>query len=235
MRLLLFSNSTNPGEEYLGYTISYIHDFIKDQVKSALFIPFAGVSISYDNYFQRVCDSLSGIDIQLDALHKQSDMIKATQNAEAIIVGGGNSFALLKSLQDLHLIDVIGEKVKRGTKYIGWSAGANLACPTIRTTNDMPIVEPNGLKALNLIPFQINPHFTDYRQPGHTGETREMRIEEFLLLNQHMYVAGLREGTLMHIDNGHIELLGNRQCRVFNYNKEPVELRPGDNLDFLLQ
>jgi dipeptidase E len=122
-----------------------------------------------------------------------------------------------------------------GIPYIGWSAGSNIACPTIRTTNDMPIVEPDSFNALNLIPFQINPHYTDYFDKKHAGETREMRIEEFLLVNQNTYVAGLREGTLFVINNSTLKLLGNKTCRIFKYNRKPREVSSGDNLSFLMQ
>jgi dipeptidase E len=99
----------------------------------------------------------------------------------------------------------------------------------------MPIVEPENFRALDLIPFQINPHYTDYKQPGYAGETREMRIEEFLLANTKIYVTGLREGTLLRYKNENLELLGNKPCRIFKHGQPPVEFRPGENLNFLVQ
>jgi dipeptidase E len=234
MKLLLFSNSTNAGEEYLSYTISYIHSFIAEE-KSALFVPFAGISIGFDSYFNRVREVLSALGLKLVSLHNQTNMVEAISQAQIIIVGGGNTFALLRALQDYNILHPIRDRIVQGAKYIGWSAGANLACPTIKTTNDMPITEPENFNSLNLIPFQINPHYTDFIQPGHAGETREMRIEEFLLMNHQTMVAGLREGTLFLIDDLHIELKGNRPCRIFKYGKNPLEVHPGENLDFLLQ
>ena len=235
MQLLLFSNSTNAGEEYLGYTLSYIDSFLQGVERKALFIPFAGISLGFDAYFEIVQKQLSKVSVQLSSIHQFTDKRKAVKEASIIITGGGNTFYLLKSLQDEDLMECIREQVKSGTPYIGWSAGSNLACPTIRTTNDMPIVQPHDFNALNLIPFQINPHYTDFKQEGHAGETREMRINEFLLANRQIYVAGLREGTLLQVINNKLELLGDKSCRIFRYNKSPFEVNSGEKLDFLMQ
>jgi dipeptidase E len=153
MKLLLFSNSTNAGEEYLSYTISYINEFLKGVDKNALFIPFAVVSIGFDTYFNRVSEVLLPIGINLSSVHHQPDMKKAVLEAKIFIVGGGNTFALLKSLQKNLLLELIRKKVRNRASYIAWNAGANIACPTIRTTNDMPITEPENFNALHLIPF----------------------------------------------------------------------------------
>ena len=158
MRLLLFSNSTNAGEEYLSYTLPYINNFLKENEKQAIFIPFAGITPGYDNYEQLVSEKLKTIGVRIESLHKIKQKEFAIQKAGCIIVGGGNTFCLLKTLQEYELLDVIRQRIKGGIPYIGWSAGSNLACPTIRTTNDMPIVEPDNFEALRLIPFQINPH-----------------------------------------------------------------------------
>lgn len=235
MRLLLFSNSTNAGEEYLGYTLSYIDSFLQGVERKALFIPYAGISLGFDAYFEMVEKQLGEISVQLSSIHHFNDKIKAVKEASIIIIGGGNTFYLLKFLQDEGLLDCIREQVQNNTPYIGWSAGSNLACPTIRTTNDMPIVQPNDFNALNLIPFQINPHYTDFKQEGHAGETREMRINEFILANQQIYIAGLREGTLLQMTGNKLELLGNKSCRIFHFNKIPFEVNPGEKLDFLMQ
>ncbi|MBN1598388.1 MAG: dipeptidase PepE [Bacteroidales bacterium] len=235
MRLLLFSNSTNAGEEYLAYTLPYIKDFLGNGNHKAVFIPYAGISLGYDAYFNLVYEKLIQINIELLSMHSVRDKKKAINNSEVLITGGGNTFCLLKSLQENKLLDLIRKKVKSGTPYIGWSAGANLACPTIKTTNDMPIAEPAGFNALNLVPFQINPHFSDYVQEGFAGESRETRIEEFLLLHQNKYVAGLREGTLIKVDDNEVELLGNKPCRIFRYGYKPYEVNPFDNLFFLMQ
>jgi dipeptidase E len=235
MRLLLFSNSTNPGEEYLSYTLPYIKDFLGKEECKAIFVPFAGISVGFDNYLEMVSTNLKQIGLKVRSVHTSDEMTKFIDTAEVIIVGGGNTFHLLSRLQQTGLLQKIREKVLSGTPYIGWSAGSNLACPTIKTTNDMPITEPRDFNALNFIPFQINPHFTDYVQPGHSGETREMRIEEFLIANPGIYVAGLREGTLFRCEGKEIQLIGPYSCKIFKNGMIPVEVKPGDNLDFLMQ
>jgi dipeptidase E len=129
----------------------------------------------------------------------------------------------------------IREKVFNGTPYIGWSAGANIACPTLRTTNDMPIIDPHGFECIGLVPFQINPHYLDAHAQGHAGETREQRIEEFIELNPEIFVAGLREGTILKLENDKLELIGDRKCRIFKKEKRPVELSSGDDFSFLMK
>ncbi len=235
MRLLLFSNSKNEGEEYLNYTLPYTKSFLNKSHSHGIFVPFAGISMGFESYYLTVRQKFNSIGIDITSLHSAPDKREAIEKAEVIIVGGGNTFCLLKSLQNSNILETIRARVMQGIPYIGWSAGSNIVCPTIRTTNDMPIVEPENFNALNLIPFQINPHYTDYKPSGHAGETREMRIEEFLLMNQQVYVTGLREGTLFRIEDHKIELLGNRSCRVFKYGSAPVEKLPGDNFDFLMQ
>lgn len=234
MKLLLFSNSTNSGEQYLAYTIPYISEFIGNKRLKAVFIPFAGVTISWDDYYKMVADKLVKVGIDLKSLHTTENPVEAVEEAELIIAGGGNTFQLLKIVQEKKLLNTIRNKVVNNTPFIGWSAGSNLACPTICTTNDMPIVEPESFKALNLIPFQINPHYTDATLEHHAGETREMRINEFLAVNPEIVVAGLREGTHFEIDNKQIQLKGNNPCRIFRFGKIPVELSENDDLSFLM-
>lgn len=235
MRLLLFSNSTNAGEEYLSYTLPFIKEFTGQTQIQALFIPYAGVTISWEDYYLQVKEKLSQVGVHIKSIHKEEDKILAIQQTEMIIVGGGNTFNLLKTIQDNNLTEPIIERVKAGIPYIGWSAGSNFSCPSIGTTNDMPIVEPKSFKACNLIPFQINPHFTDVENPNHAGETREARIEEFIELNQEIYVAGLREGTMFVVEDKKIELRGNKPCRIFRYGKPPIDISPGEDFSFLIQ
>jgi dipeptidase E len=144
-----------------------------------------------------------------------------------VFVGGGNTFRLLKVLQDSELFPLLRDRVLAGMPYLGASAGVNLACPTIRTTNDMPIVEPASLDALGLIPFQINPHFTDAVIPNHGGETRSERLAEFLELNRSMPVLALREGTALQVEGQRMSLLGGQPGRAFLYGREPWEVAPG--------
>jgi dipeptidase E len=235
MRLLLFSNSTNSGEDYLNYTLPYIKEFVSTQDLHALFIPFAAVSLDYEAFFQMVVVKIKEIGIPLISIHRSNNPITSIENANLFIVGGGNSFSLLKKMQDLNLLELIRKKVQSGTPYIGWSAGSNLACPSIKTTNDMPIVQPASFEALNLIPFQINPHYTDLTIKGHGGESREIRINEFLIVNPDIWVVGLREGTLLQLTDNQLCLKGKDSCRIFRSGTQPKEIRPVDDLNFLMQ
>jgi dipeptidase E len=236
MQLLLFSNSTNAGEAYLSYPMPNIKEFlqqfnIQDKI---LFIPFAAVTFSFDDYFKMVSARFEKYQLSVESIHHKTDILKAIAEAKAIVVGGGNTFKLLKLIQENELIGPIRQKVLAGTPYIGWSAGSNLACPTIRTTNDMPVVElKDGLAAFNLLPFQINPHYLDANPSGHAGETREQRILEFLELNQSTTVVGLREGCALAIKDTSVKLIGNKSLRLFQYGKEPKEYAATDDLSFL--
>ena len=163
MKLLLISNSTNAGEGYLEYPLPYIQDFLKDTVKKVLFIPYAAVSFSYDEYHQKVQEKLGSIGYEVDSIHNYEVQKRkqAVKDAEAIVVGGGNTFHLLKQMQLEDLIETIRYGALKGKPFIGWSAGSNVACPSICTTNDMPIVEPESFHAINLLRFQLNPHYLD--------------------------------------------------------------------------
>ncbi|MDR2853856.1 MAG: dipeptidase PepE, partial [Prevotellaceae bacterium] len=194
MKLLLISNSTNAGEAYLDYPKYEIQEFLGEKSVEALFIPYAAVTFSYDEYEAKVNHRFAEIGHHVTSIHRFADPVKAVKEAKAIVVGGGNTWKLVEMLYLNKLIDPIREKVLSGTPYVGWSAGANVACPTLRTTNDMPIVNPIGFETFNLVPFQINPHYLDAHPENHGGETREQRIEEFMVENPKIYVAGLREG-----------------------------------------
>ena len=230
MRLLLISNSTNAGEAYLDYPKQHIRDFLGKDPLTCLFIPFAGVTIGFDDYEARVRERFTEIGHDIRSIHHASDPVAAVNEAAAIVVGGGNTFQLIKLIQDFGLIDPIRERVLGGIPYVGWSAGSNVCCPTIRTTNDMPILEPESFQAFHLIPFQINPHYTDLNPPGHAGETREDRIMEYLTANPADTVLGLREGCMFRVEGKHMTLQGNRTVRVFRFNQPPVEL--DQNHDF---
>lgn len=233
MRLLLISNSTNAGEAYLEYPKYEIQKFLKETTK-VLFIPYAGVTVSWDDYEAKVKNRFAEIGIEVESIHHFDNPVEAVRSAQAIVVGGGNTFALLKTMQDNGLIAPIREKVATGTPYVGWSAGSNMACPTLCTTNDMPIVEPQSFKALNLIPFQINPHYLDSHPDGHAGETREQRIEEYIAANKGVNVAGLREGCMLIYDNNSLRLCGNRPLRLFRYGTTPQEFTHDQDLTFLM-
>ena len=224
MRLLLISNSTNAGEAYLDYPKYNIKDFLGENSLNCLFFPYAGVTISFDDYEARVKERFAEVGHRVTSIHHASDPVKAVKDAEAIVVGGGNTFQLIKMIQENGLIDPVREKVLAGTPYVGWSAGSNVTCPSIRTTNDMPILEPEGFHAFNLVPFQINPHYTDLNPPGHAGETREDRIMEYLAANTKDTVLGLREGCMFQVEGDKMSLIGKRTVRLFRNNETPVEL-----------
>ena len=234
MKLLLISNSTMPGEPYLDYPKIEIQKILGDKSKTAVFIPYAAVTFSFDEYCEKVEERFAEIGHHIVGIHTFENPVKAIENAEAIVVGGGNTWQLVRMLHDQKLMNPIREKVFNGTPYIGWSAGSNVACPTLRTTNDMPIIDPKGFECIGLVPFQINPHYLDANPAGHGGETREQRIEEFLEINPGIYVAGLREGTMFKLDDDYLELIGDRDCRIFKKGKKPVELSDCDEFNFLL-
>ncbi|MGE4289505.1 MAG: dipeptidase PepE [Salinivirgaceae bacterium] len=235
MNLLLISNSTMAGEAYLDYPKQNIADFLGEKPIKALFIPYAGVTLSWDNYEKKVKERFNEVGHDVVSIHQFDNPVKAVEEAEAIVVGGGNTWNLLRTVRDNGLIEPIRKKVLAGTKYIGWSAGSNLTCPSIKTTNDMPIIDPMGFDALNLIPFQINPHYLDKNPDGHGGETREDRILEFLEVNQKMTVVGLREGCMFQVLNGKVSYIGKLSLRVFEYGKAPVEIAANADFSFLFK
>ena len=219
----MISNSTNAGEEYLDYPKHHIAQFLGKKPVNCLFIPYAGITIGFDDYEKRVKNRFNEVGHDVVSIHHFEDPVKAVGEAEAIVVGGGNTFQLIKLIHENKLIDPVRKKILSGTPYIGWSAGSNVACPTIRTTNDMPVLEPPSFNAFNIIKFQINPHYTDRNPEGHAGETREDRIKEFLEVNREITVLGLREGCMFLIENDRMRLIGNRSVRVFKYGEEPFE------------
>ena len=235
-RLLLISNSTNSGEEYLGWPRQIISNFFSGtKVKRILFVPYAGVTVSYNDYTAKVQDVFKKLGLEVYSIDNEPNRIKAIHEAEAIAVGGGNTFHLVYMLHKLRLMEAIFEKANSGTPFIGWSAGANVACPSMKTTNDMPVIEPESLNCLNLVPFQINPHYLDANPSGHGGETREQRIQEFMVVNPEATVVGLREATALLVNGRTVELLGSRSARIFNEGAEPREFEPGADLSFLLR
>ncbi len=235
MKLLLISNSTNPGEAYLDYPKEQIKKFLGEKSVNALFIPYAGVTFSYDDYEKKVENRFSELGHHITGIHRFSDPVKAVEEAEAIVIGGGNTWKLVQMLYQNRLLEPIRKKVLSGTPYIGWSAGSNVACPTLRTTNDMPIIFPGSFDTLNLVPFQINPHYTDAHPEGHGGETREERIKEFIEINPDVYVVGLREATMFWFENNQLRLIGPRPARIFKKGIDPKEADAGMDFSFLFQ
>ena len=231
-RLLLISNSTLHGSGYLDHAEAEIRDFLGD-VKRVLFVPFA--LYDRDAYAATARDRFARMGYELSSLHDAGDPLRAVADTQAIFVGGGNTFRLLKTLYDRELLTPIRQRVANGMPYVGSSAGSNIVAPTIKTTNDMPIVQPPSFDALGLVSFQINPHYLDPdRNSKHMGETREKRLQEFLEEND-TPVLGLREGAIARCENGRITLKGSTGARIFRRGLDPVETLPGDRLDELLR
>ncbi len=252
MKLLLISNSTNFGEPYLAWALNQIEYFCeKNKLQSGsniIFIPFAGVNIagkaypdSYDAYETRVKSVFQKLGFNdFHSIHTFENKIQAINHADCIIVGGGNTFHLVAELHKFKIMECIHDRVKAGTPYIGWSAGSNIACPTLCTTNDMPIIQPESFKTLNLVPFQINPHYLDPhpeidKMIKHGGETRQDRLNEYLAVNQNKKVVGLREATSLWINGDKMILKGGKKMIVFEYDKEVVEIEPGSDVSYLLK
>ena len=234
MKLLLISNSTMVGKPYLEYPKHEIKKFLGKKPVTAVLIPYSAVTITYDEYCERVEQRFAELGHHIVGLHTFPDPLKAIEEAEAIIIGNGNTWTLARMLHDKKLMNPIRERVYNGAPYIGWSAGLNIAGPTLRTTNDMPIVDPHGFECVGLVPFQINPHYTEENIRDHAGETRQQRLEEFIKVNPSTYVVGLREGTMLKYSNNKLKLIGDKSCRIFKQGTEPFELTSNDDLTFLM-
>jgi dipeptidase E len=232
-RLLLLSNSSQHGHGYLEHATPEIQDFLGDAVERVLFVPYA--LADWDGYLTTVRAAFEGFGYGVEGVHEAAAARAAVRNAEAVFVGGGNTFRLLDTLYSLDLIDAIRSRAEAGLPYMGASAGTNVACVTIKTTNDMPIVYPPSFDALGLVPFNINPHYLDPDPDStHKGETREQRIAEFHELNDPA-VLGLREGTWLRVEGEAVHLGGGRDARLFRKAQKPVEVSTGTRLDFLLE
>lgn len=232
VRLLLISNSTNPGEGFLDHCEQRIVE-VAPASATVVFVPYALADL--DGYGARAEERFARMGLTAVSLHRVPDPVDMAERADAFFVGGGNTFRLLDRVARTGLLEPIRRAVlERGAVYMGASAGSNLACPTIATTNDMPIVEPPSFTALGLVPFQINPHYVD-RDPdvAHGGETREQRIAEYHEENDRP-VVGLREGSMLEIDGHRVRLLGSRPCRLFRKGRGPEEVDVGSPLDALL-
>jgi dipeptidase E len=223
-----------PGEPYLDYPKQKLKKFLGEKTVNCLFIPYAAVTFPFDIYESKVEERFAEIGHHITSIHHFTNPVEAVENAEVIVVGGGNTWQLVRMMHDNRIMDAIRQKVEHGTPFIGWSAGANVACPTLRTTNDMPIIDPKGFDCMGLVPFQINPHYLDANPEGHGGETREQRIEEFLEINPEITVIGLREGTMLKLEDNLLTLIGNRSARIFKKGVIPRELTFRDSFNFLL-
>lgn len=214
--------------------MDHVEDAVRETMKGVgtiLFVPWALHDL--DAYTKPVRERLLKMGFEVVGIHEAGDPVAAVESAEALFVGGGNTFRLLTQLHGCGVIPAIRSRVAAGMPYMGSSAGSNAACPTIKTTNDMPIVEPPTFDALKLVSFQINPHYLDPNPDSkHKGETREDRIREYHEMNS-TPVVGLREGAWLRVVGDTITLQGMKGARLFRRGEEPVEFEPGASLDFL--
>ncbi|MEJ2502900.1 MAG: dipeptidase PepE [Gemmatimonadota bacterium] len=231
--LLLLSNSALHGRPFLEHAMGAIEGFL-DGRRTLHFAPYA--LADHAGYTARVAEALGPLDVEVVGLHTVPDPRAELERARTLFVGGGNTFRLLRTLQRLGVLEPVRRRVTNGSlSYLGSSAGTNLACPTIRTTNDMPIVEPGSFTAFGLVPFQINPHYRDADPSStHMGETREQRIREFHEEN-HVPVLGIREGTWLRRREGELRLHGRAGAILFRRGEDPEPLGDGADLSFLLE
>ncbi len=223
-KLLLLSNSTMPGTPFFTWPRPHVKAFLGEKPKNLVFIPYAAVTFPMDEYEDIVRKAFNDMNYSIFSIHGVSNKLKAIEDADGIVVGGGNTFALLSRAYEAGILELIQIKVESGTPYIGWSAGANFACPTIKTTNDMPIVQPPSLDALGLVPFQLNPHYHELKFEGQGGETRRERLQEFLVMNPSLKVIGLPEGMAIHRDHDQYTLMGDGTAKLYQSGKPIVEI-----------
>jgi len=236
-RILAFSSSRVGTGGFMTEAVPVIKNFLGEKPLNIGFIPFASVGNSYDEYGSMIQSCFVATPYKVDTVYPQN--AKATiEHADVIMVGGGNTFKLLHDIYKYQLLEVIRDRINAGVPYIGWSAGSNITGPTIATTNDMPIIEPKSFNALGLLPFQINPHYTNGKIDGHNGETRDQRLEEFIRLNG-VPVVALPEGTAVKLDNGVLRFIGQYPGVLFQSGENEGEsnrreIQVDEDLSFLL-
>lgn len=226
MKAILASTSTLYGEKYLSYLLPVLDDYFKD-VKDILFIPYARPGgVSHDDYTAKVQEAFLPLGKKITGIHTLKDISEEIKNFPAIFTGGGNTFLLVKTLHELHLMDQVKSCVENGALYLGCSAGSNIGGISMKTTNDMPIVLPPSFSAMGLIPFNINPHYLDPDPNStHNGETRETRIKEFHT-QEDTPVLGIREGSWIELDGKEIFTRGKYSTRLFRAGEQAVEIAP---------
>jgi dipeptidase E len=236
-RILAFSSSRSGNLGYLETAVPVISNFLGDKKLSIAFIPFASVTNDYNEYAQKVSAALQDLPYSIQTA-EQNNAFAIIENADVIMIGGGNSFKLLHDIYALGIFELIKNKVENGTPYIGWSAGSNLTSPGIFTSNDMPIIEPESLTAFGFFPFQVNPHYYNISLPGFNGETRDQRLEEYMTLNTKTKVLGMPEGTALKLDNDKLEFIGSSAATLFFYDNDTQlqkkAVAPNTDLSLLL-
>lgn len=232
-QMLLLSSSRSADTGFLEACEDELRDTLKD-IKRVLFIPYAIIGEENRGRIGMVEERCRALGVKMDNIEEFGDHAAAVEQAEAVLVSGGNTFCLLDAMYRNNVIEPLRKRVREGMPYIGWSAGSNVAGKSIRTTNDMPIVYPPSFDALGLVSFHLNPHFTDAMPPGHRGETRRDRLGEFLSVNPHEKVVAIREGSALRIRGNHMRLAGKHDGLLFTSDASPVVLAAGRDLSHLL-
>ena len=234
-KILALSSSRFGNTAYLETAIPLIKNFLGHKPFQIAFIPFASVQNNYEEYLSIVRAVFTNLQHTIKLVEHNNAKNSIVQS-DAIMVGGGNTFKLLHNIYEAKIVDVIRDKVNAGAPYIGWSAGSNILSPSIGTTNDMPIIQPQSFNALGLFPFQINPHYINQKPESFNGETRDQRLTEFMKMNPGISVVGLPEGTALLLEDSQLKFIG--ECSGILFNAEENNLRkeiiPGENISFLL-
>ncbi|MEO8823083.1 MAG: dipeptidase PepE [Ginsengibacter sp.] len=243
--ILAFSSSRSGSSGFLEKATPVINQFIgskrtclPDRQANIAFFGFADADRKYEEYGLAVQNALKNPDFKINVV-LPSNATSVIENSDVMLVGGGNTFKLIHDLQELNLLNLIREKVNNGTSYIGWSAGSNILAPTISTTNDMPIIEPESFKALGLFPFQTNPHYHNQKTEGFNGESRDDRLQEFLKMNHNVPIVGLPEGSYLKLENNFLQYFGEIDGVLFEskISGPPFSKRTvysGENISYLL-
>jgi dipeptidase E len=238
MQVLALSSSRVGGGAYLSTAVPLIENFLGGEAKRVAFVPFATADNDYEGYGAKVREALASLPHTIDVVTPENAR-NTVVNCEVLMVGGGNTFKLLHDIYSQDLFLLIQQKVVGGTPYIGWSAGANLAGKTICTTNDMPIIQPQSFTAFGFLPFQVNPHYCNVVVEGFHGETRDQRLEEFLVVNPGVPVVGLPEGSALQVQNENLRYRGTQEAVLFQWSgdeNKPAKKRiaPDADLSYLM-
>lgn len=237
-RILAFSSSRSGNSGFLEKAAPVFNQFIGSKRTNIAFFGFADADKKYEEYGLAVQNALKNPDLKINVV-LPSNATSVIENSDAILAGGGNTFKLIHDLHELKLLNLICEKVNNGAPYIGWSAGSNILAPTISTTNDMPIIEPQSFKALGLFPFQTNPHYHNQKIEGFNGESRDDRLQEFLKMNPTVPIVGLPEGSYLKLENNFLQYFGEIDGVLFKsevsekgFTKNPIQ--SAEDISYLL-